>query len=61
MIKNLRWKYMLIFIVIAGSIWLSYPLREKIHLGLDLQGGDAPCAGGSGGKSGRGCPEQNCQ
>ncbi len=39
MIKNLRWKYLLIFIVIAGSIWLSYPLREKIHLGLDLQGG----------------------
>lgn len=39
MIKNLRWKYLLIFIVIGGSIWLSYPLREKIHLGLDLQGG----------------------
>ena len=39
MIKNLRWKYLLIFIVIAVSIWLSYPLREKIHLGLDLQGG----------------------
>ena len=29
----------MIFIVIAGSIWLSYPLREKIRLGLDLQGG----------------------
>ena len=39
MIKNLRWKYLLIFMVIGGSIWLSYPLREKIHLGLDLQGG----------------------
>ncbi len=39
MIKNLRWKYFVIFIVIGGSIWLSFPLREKIHLGLDLQGG----------------------
>ncbi|MDP6625501.1 MAG: protein translocase subunit SecD, partial [Nitrospinota bacterium] len=39
MINNLKWKYLLIFIVLAGSIWLSYPLREKIHLGLDLQGG----------------------
>ena len=39
MINNLKWKYLLIFIVLAGSIWLSYPLKEKIHLGLDLQGG----------------------
>lgn len=39
MIRNLRWKYLLIFIVVGGSIWLSYPPQEKIHLGLDLQGG----------------------
>ena len=39
MIKSLRWKYLLIFVVIVGSVWLSYPLHEKIHLGLDLQGG----------------------
>lgn len=39
MLKNLKWKYAIIFVVITGSIWLSYPLREKINLGLDLQGG----------------------
>ncbi len=39
MIKKLRWKYLSIFIVIVGSVWLFSPLDEKIHLGLDLQGG----------------------
>lgn len=29
----------MIVAVIAGSLWLAYPLKEKISLGLDLQGG----------------------
>ncbi len=39
MYKNLRWKIPLILAVLIGSIWLAYPLKEKITLGLDLQGG----------------------
>ncbi|MEA3560480.1 MAG: protein translocase subunit SecD [Candidatus Omnitrophota bacterium] len=39
MIKNLKWKVILIVIVIAAVIWLAYPPAEKINLGLDLQGG----------------------
>jgi preprotein translocase subunit SecD len=39
MYKNLRWKIPLILAVLLGAIWLSYPLKEKIVLGLDLQGG----------------------
>ena len=39
MYKDLKWKIPLIFGVLLGAIWLSYPLKEKIALGLDLQGG----------------------
>lgn len=39
MFKSLRWKIPLIFAALLGSIWLAYPLDEKIRLGLDLQGG----------------------
>ncbi len=37
--KNLRWKIALVFGVIALSLYLSYPPKEKIKLGLDLKGG----------------------
>lgn len=37
--KDLKWKIPLILAVILGSVWLSYPLKERIALGLDLQGG----------------------
>jgi len=37
--KGLRWKIILVAIVILLSIFLSYPPGEKINLGLDLKGG----------------------
>jgi len=37
--KNLRWKVVLVVAVIALCSYLAYPPSEKIHYGLDLQGG----------------------
>jgi len=37
--KNLRWKVVLVVAVIALCLYLAYPPSEKIHYGLDLQGG----------------------
>ena len=37
--KDLRWKVILVLIVIVLAAFLSYPPSEKIHLGLDLEGG----------------------
>lgn len=37
--RPLLWRGLLILAVTALSIWVAYPLREKINLGLDLQGG----------------------
>jgi preprotein translocase subunit SecD len=37
--KKLRWKVILVVGVIALAVFLAYPPGEKIHLGLDLQGG----------------------
>jgi preprotein translocase subunit SecD len=37
--KDLRWKVILVLIVIGLSIYLAYPPGKKIHLGLDLEGG----------------------
>ncbi|MCZ6660932.1 MAG: protein translocase subunit SecD, partial [bacterium] len=34
-----RWKPLLIVLVVGLSIWSATPLKEKINLGLDLQGG----------------------
>jgi preprotein translocase subunit SecD len=39
MYKNLKWKIPLILLVIAGAVALALPLKDKIVLGLDLQGG----------------------
>jgi len=39
MYKNLQWKVYLILGLIAVSVWMIFPLNEKINLGLDLQGG----------------------
>jgi len=36
---RLKWKVLLIFAILIGSLWSIYPLNEKINLGLDLQGG----------------------
>jgi preprotein translocase subunit SecD len=37
--KDLRWKAVLIVLVIAASLWFTFPLDQRINLGLDLQGG----------------------
>ena len=37
--KNLRWKVVLVVAVIALAVFLAFPPSEKIHFGLDLQGG----------------------
>ncbi|MFP4081607.1 MAG: protein translocase subunit SecD [Candidatus Aminicenantes bacterium] len=37
--KRLRWKLILVTAVVALAIFLAYPPREKINLGLDLKGG----------------------
>lgn len=37
--KYYKWKVLLILGVLAFSLWRVYPPQEKIHLGLDLQGG----------------------
>jgi preprotein translocase subunit SecD len=36
---DLKWKIPLILFAILGSAYLAYPLKDKIALGLDLQGG----------------------
>jgi preprotein translocase subunit SecD len=37
--KKLNWKIILIVAVVALSAYLSFPPKDKIHLGLDLKGG----------------------
>ncbi|HXV27695.1 MAG TPA: protein translocase subunit SecD, partial [bacterium] len=37
--KYFKWKVLLIILVTAFCIWRAYPPQEKVHLGLDLQGG----------------------
>ncbi len=37
--KDLRWKGILVLAVIIGAVLFAYPPSEKIHLGLDLEGG----------------------
>ncbi len=39
MAKNLRWRVLLILVVILGSVALFYPPATKVRLGLDLKGG----------------------
>ena len=37
--KNAFWKWALLAGLVFGSIWIAYPPKEKIKLGLDLAGG----------------------
>jgi preprotein translocase subunit SecD len=37
--RNLQYRFLIIFAVIAVSFWMFYPPGEKINLGLDLRGG----------------------
>jgi preprotein translocase subunit SecD len=37
--KGLRWKILLTVAVLVGALIISYPIQDKIKLGLDLKGG----------------------
>jgi preprotein translocase subunit SecD len=37
--RDLRWKLAIIVVVIGVSVWFTFPLGQRINLGLDLQGG----------------------
>ena len=37
--KNLRWKVLTIFAVLALAVFFFYPPQQKVKLGLDLKGG----------------------
>jgi preprotein translocase subunit SecD len=37
--RDLRWKLAIIVLVIGLSAWFTFPLGQRINLGLDLQGG----------------------
>jgi preprotein translocase subunit SecD len=37
--RDLRWKLAVIVLVIGVSLWFTFPLGERMNLGLDLQGG----------------------
>ena len=37
--RDLLWKHGIIAVVVIASLVLAMPPRDKIHLGLDLQGG----------------------
>src|SRR5689334_12253321 len=37
--KNLRWKLVVIGLVVAAAVWMFYPPQQKVKLGLDLKGG----------------------
>jgi preprotein translocase subunit SecD len=37
--QNVRWKLILILVVVALSVWSFYPPGTKVNLGLDLKGG----------------------
>jgi preprotein translocase subunit SecD len=37
--QDLRWKLAVIVLVIGVSVWFTFPLGQRMNLGLDLQGG----------------------
>ncbi len=39
MVSSLKWRIPLVLAVIAFAVWFTFPLSERISLGLDLQGG----------------------
>ena len=39
MVKNLKWKALLVVCVAGWAVWMAYPPQEKVKLGLDLKGG----------------------
>jgi SecD/SecF fusion protein len=39
MLKNAMWKWIVLVFLVAGSLVVVTPIKEKVQLGLDLQGG----------------------
>ena len=39
MLKNAMWKWLVLVLLVAGSLVVVTPIKEKVQLGLDLQGG----------------------
>jgi preprotein translocase subunit SecD len=39
MIKDMKWRLIIIAAVVGGSFWLFFPPQQKVKLGLDLKGG----------------------
>lgn len=37
--NNMMWRWLVLIGLCAWSVWLAYPLNEKITLGIDLKGG----------------------
>ncbi|MEX2608015.1 MAG: protein translocase subunit SecD [Kiritimatiellia bacterium] len=37
--SNMMWRWLVLISLCAWSVWLAYPLNEKITLGIDLKGG----------------------
>ncbi len=37
--KKAIWKWLLLLVLVVGSVWTVYPLKDKVRLGLDLKGG----------------------
>jgi preprotein translocase subunit SecD len=37
--RDLRWKLVIIVVVIGVGVWFAFPLGQRMNLGLDLQGG----------------------
>jgi preprotein translocase subunit SecD len=37
--RDLRWKFAVIVVAIGVGVWFTFPLGQRINLGLDLQGG----------------------
>ena len=40
-VRNNMWKWLVLLLVSIGSVYLAYPPREKVRLGLDLAGGSS--------------------
>ena len=39
--RNNVWKWLVLLLITAGSVYLAYPPKDKIRLGLDLRGGNS--------------------
>jgi len=40
-VRNNLWKWLVLLLITIGSVYLTFPPKEKIRLGLDLRGGNS--------------------